>query len=99
MLGHRRVTIAEYAAGLRRLLMLLAGNPPPEVLEERVLAHFDVLSSVGRGDGAVLLTGYHEPVIDASDRPSPNYPVPVLGLPAGFTGGWQYPRYLSRAEI
>jgi peptidoglycan lytic transglycosylase A len=97
--GPRRLTTAEYAAGLRRLLMLLAGDPPPELLEERVLAEFDVLSSVGRGDGAVLLTGYHEPVVEASDRPSPQYPVPVLGLPADFTGGWQYPRRLSRAEI
>ena len=97
--GARRVTTAEYAAGLRRLLMLLAGDPPPELLEERVLTEFDVLSSVGRDDGAVLLTGYHEPVIDASDRPSPKYPVPILGLPADFTGGWRYPRYLSRAEI
>jgi membrane-bound lytic murein transglycosylase A len=97
--GPRRVTTGEYAAGLRRLLMLLAGNPPPEVLEQRVLAEFDVLSAVGRADGAVLLTGYHEPVVDASDRPSPQYPVPVLGLPAGFTGGWRYPRFLSRAEI
>jgi membrane-bound lytic murein transglycosylase A len=97
--GPRRVTTAEYAAGLRRLLMMLAGNPPPEVLEERVLEEFDVLSSVGRSDGAVLLTGYHEPVIEASDRPSPRYPVPVLGLPADFTGGWRYPRHLSRAEI
>jgi membrane-bound lytic murein transglycosylase A len=97
--GPRRVTIVEYAAGLRRLLMMLAGDPPPEMLEQRVLAEFDVLSSVGRADGAVLLTGYHEPVIEVSDQPSPNYPVPVLGLPAGFTGGWRYPRYLSRAEI
>jgi membrane-bound lytic murein transglycosylase A len=97
--GPRRVTTAEYAAGLRRLIMMLAGNPPPEVLEERVLEEFDVLSSIGRSDGAVLLTGYHEPVIEASDRPSRGYPVPVLGLPADFTGGWHYPRNLSRADI
>ena len=97
--GPRRVTTAEYAAGLRRLLMMLAGDPPPEVLEARVLADFDVLSSVGRSDGAVLLTGYHEPVIEVSDRPSPQYPVPVLALPADFTGGWRYPRHLSRADI
>ncbi|HWC03927.1 MAG TPA: MltA domain-containing protein [Methylomirabilota bacterium] len=97
--GPRRVTIAEYSAGLRRLLMLLAGNPAPEVLEERVLAEFDVLSSVGRPDGAVLLTGYHEPVVEASDRQSPAYPIPILGLPVNFTGGWRYPRFLSRAEI
>jgi membrane-bound lytic murein transglycosylase A len=97
--GPRRLTTGEYAVGLRRLLMLLAGSPPPEVLEERVLAEFDVLSTVGRDDGAVLLTGYHEPVVEVSDRQSPRYPVPVLGLPAGFTGGWAYPRFLSRAEI
>jgi membrane-bound lytic murein transglycosylase A len=47
----------------------------------------------------VLLTGYHEPVIEVSDRQRPEFPVPVLGLPANFTGGWKYPRYLSRAEI
>jgi membrane-bound lytic murein transglycosylase A len=79
--------------------MLLANDPPPEVVEERVLDHFDVLVSVGRLDGAVLLTGYHEPVIEVSDRQRPEFPVPVLGLPANFTGGWKYPRYLSRAEI
>ena len=97
--GARRVSTADYATGLRRLLMLLAGNPPPEILEERVLAEFDVLQSVGRDDGAVLLTGYHEPVIDASDRPTPQYPVPILGVPADFPVGWRGPRYLSRAEI
>ncbi|HEY7140643.1 MAG TPA: MltA domain-containing protein [Methylomirabilota bacterium] len=97
--GPRRMTTEEYAAGLRRLLMMLAGDPPPEVLEERVLAGFDVLSSVGRSDGAVLLTGYHEPVVEVSDRHSPRYPVPVLGVPADFPVGWRYPRNLSRAEI
>jgi membrane-bound lytic murein transglycosylase A len=95
----RRVTIAEYAAGLRRLLMHLANDPPAEVLEERVLAEFDVLMSAGRLDGAVLLTGYHEPVIEVSDRQRPDYPVPVLGLPADYTGGWRYPRSLSRSDI
>jgi membrane-bound lytic murein transglycosylase A len=97
--GPRRVSFSDYAAGLRRLAMMLAGDPPPELLEERVLAEFEVLSSVGRGDGAVLLTGYHEPVIDVSDQQSREYPVPILGLPAGHTGGWAYPGSLSRAEI
>ncbi len=97
--GSRRITTGDYAAGLRRLVMLLAGSPPPEVLEERVLAEFDVLSSVGRDDGAVLLTGYHEPVVEVSERQSAKYSVPVLGLPADFVGGWRNLRYLSRAEI
>jgi membrane-bound lytic murein transglycosylase A len=97
--GPRRVPSTEYAAGLRRLLVVLAGNPTPEELEERVLGEFDVLSSVGRADGAVLLTGYHEPVVDASDRPSAQYAVPVLGLPADSSGGWRDGRSLTRAEI
>ncbi len=95
----RRVTIAEYAAGLRRLIMNLANDPPAEVLEERVLAEFDVLASAGRLDGAVLLTGYHEPVIEVSDRQRPDYAIPVLGLPADYTGGWRYPGSLSRSDI
>jgi membrane-bound lytic murein transglycosylase A len=97
--GPRRVTTAEYAGGLRRLVMLLANDPPAEVIEDRVVEHFDVLVSIGRQDGAVLLTGYHEPIVEVSDRRRPEYPVPVLGLPANFTGGWSFPRYLSRAEI
>jgi membrane-bound lytic murein transglycosylase A len=97
--GPRRITTAEYAGGLRRLVMLLANDPPAEAIEERVLEHFDVLVSVGRQDGAVLLTGYHEPVVEVSDRQRPEFPVPVLGLPTNFTGGWSYPRFLSRAEI
>ena len=74
--GSRRVTISEYAAGLRRLLMLLANDPPAELLEERVHAEFEVLASTGRVDGAVLLTGYHEPVVEVSDRQRPDYPFP-----------------------
>jgi membrane-bound lytic murein transglycosylase A len=79
--------------------MLLAGDPPPEVLEERVLTEFDILSSVGRDDGAVLLTGYHEPVVEVADRPSALYSVPVLGLPADVPGSVSNPRSLTRAEI
>jgi membrane-bound lytic murein transglycosylase A len=97
--GPRRLTTAEYAGGLRRLVMMLAGDPAPELLEERVLAEFDVLKSVGRVDGAVLLTGYHEPVVDVSDRRSAQYPVPVLGVPADSPGGWRLLRYPTRAEI
>ena len=73
--------------------MLLAGNPPPEVLEERVLAEFDVLSTVGRADGAVLLTGYHEPVVEVSDRPSAQYPVPGSRAAGGLhAAAGAYPR-------
>jgi membrane-bound lytic murein transglycosylase A len=98
--GPRRVTAVEYAAALRRLLGLLADEPPPEVLEERVLAAFEIWGSVGRADGAVLVTGYHEPVVEASERPSADYPVPILGVPAsGPATGWRRCCHPSRADL
>lgn len=98
--GVRRVAAREYAVTLRRFLDLLADDPSPEVLEERVLAEFDVLASAGRADGAVLVTGYHEPVLEVAERPSPQYPVPVLGVPAGSpAAGWRRCCHPSRADI
>ncbi len=98
--GPRRLTAAEHAAGLRRFLALLADRPPPEVLEQRVLAEFDVLAAGDHGDGSVLVTGYHEPVIDVAARPSTAFPVPIPALrddPA--RGQWRDAAYPSRAEV
>jgi membrane-bound lytic murein transglycosylase A len=98
--GPRRVTAAEQAALLRRVLALLADDPAPEALEARVLAEFDVLASAGRDDGAVLVTGYHEPVVAASERRSAAYPVPILGVREDLASGrWRDRRYPTRAEI
>ena len=84
--GPRRVTISEYAAGLRRPPHAPRGDPPAELLEERVHAEFDVLATAGRVDGAVLLTGYHEPVVEVSDRQRPDYPRSRPGLAGGLHG-------------
>jgi membrane-bound lytic murein transglycosylase A len=98
--GSRRLTVREYASGLRRFLDLLADEPPPDVLEGRVLEEFEVLASVGRADGAVLVTGYHEPVIEASERRSAEYPVPILALAADAPGtGWRRCCHPSRADV
>jgi len=97
--GSRRLTGQEYATGLRRLLGILADDPAPEVLEERVHDEFEVLSSVGRADGAVLLTGYHEPVVEVDDRPGPGFAAPVLGVPPGPGGQWRRCCHPSRADI
>src|SRR5262249_22274399 len=67
-------------------------------LEARLLTEFDVLRSVGRDDGTVLVTGYHEPIVDASEAPSSSYRVPVLGLPPDLVGRDGVP-YWTRAEI
>ncbi len=79
--GSVTVTAAQQARGLRRLLELLGDEPAPDVLLGRILAEFDVLKSVGGPGGEMLVTGYYEPVIDAAETESSEYPVPILGVP------------------
>jgi membrane-bound lytic murein transglycosylase A len=79
--GPRRFTAAEQARALRALQALLAEAPAPDRLAAHVQASFDVLASVGGADGRMLVTGYYEPVVDAAERPSAEYRVPVLGRP------------------
>jgi membrane-bound lytic murein transglycosylase A len=79
--GPRRVTVAEQARALRDLLGILAESPAPERLAAYVRAAFEPLESAGGPDGRMLVTGYYEPVVDASERPSAEYATPVLGLP------------------
>jgi membrane-bound lytic murein transglycosylase A len=89
--GPRAVTVAAQRQALERLLGLLADDPAPEVLEARVLAAFDLLESVGRADGEVLVTGYHEPIIEASLVPGPEYRVPIHAVPRD-PGAQRWPR-------
>jgi peptidoglycan lytic transglycosylase A len=79
--GPRRVTVGEQARALQGLLGVLAEAPGPERLAAYVRGAFEVLESAGGADGRMLVTGYYEPVVEASDRPSAEYAVPVLGLP------------------
>jgi len=96
--GPRILTIAEQVRALRRMLELLADDPSAEVLADRVFAEFDLLKSVGRDDGAMLVTGYHEPIIDAAEAPSVEYRVPIHGIPRDLATRRQG-SYWSRAEI
>jgi peptidoglycan lytic transglycosylase A len=96
--GPRVFTVAEQIGSLRRMLELLADDPPAEVLEDRVLAVFDVLKSAGADDGAMLVTGYHEPIIDAAETPNATYRVPIHGVPRDLRAGRGGP-YRTRAEI
>ncbi len=89
VVGPRTVTAAEQARGLHRLLDLLSAAPSADELATRVLAEFEILASVGapRGatgdpmDGAMLVTGYYEPTVEAAERPSPTHAVPIYGPP------------------
>ena len=96
--GPRVLTVAEQRRGLRRMLDLLADEPSAEVLAARVLAEFDLLKSVGQDDGMMLATGYHEPIVDAAEVPSPEYRVPIFGIPRDLRAR-RPGTYLTRAEI
>ena len=79
--GPRRVTVAEQTRALRDLLGVLSEAPGPERLATYVREAFELLEAAGGPEGQMLVTGYYEPVIEASERPSADYGVPVLGLP------------------
>jgi len=79
--GPRRVTVAEQTRALQSLLGLLTEAPSPERLAAHVSQTFDVLEAAGGPDGRMLVTGYYEPVVEADERPSAEYGVPILSLP------------------
>jgi membrane-bound lytic murein transglycosylase A len=79
--GPRTVSAAEQAEGLRQLLAVIADDPPAEVLARRVRERFDLLQAVGGEDRSMLVTGYYEPIVEAAERPSGTFTVPVLGVP------------------
>ena len=81
MAGPRRVTVAEQTRALQGLLGVLSESPGPERLAAYVRETFELLEAAGGPEGRMLVTGYYEPVIEASERPSAEYGVPVLGLP------------------
>src|SRR6185436_15519491 len=68
--GPRRITVAEQTCALQDLLGALSATPGPEALE-----------AAGGADGKMLVTGYYEPVIDASEQLTSEYAVPIFGLP------------------
>ena len=94
--GTRTVTVGEQARALERVLGFLAGDPAPELLETFLLEEFDVMRSVGGGDGTMLVTGYHEVTVDAALERSPEYHVPILAPPPDLTVAASSP---TRAEI
>ena len=98
--GARTVTAREQARALERVLDFLAEDPGPDLLEAFLLEEFDVMRSVGAGDGTMLVTGYHEVTIDASLERSAEYHVPILAPPADLAERSAVAAsYPTRAEI
>jgi membrane-bound lytic murein transglycosylase A len=79
--GPRRITVADEMRALQGLLDFLADAPSPERLAAHVRETFDVLEAAGGSDGRMLVTGYYEPVVEADERPSAEFGVPILSLP------------------
>src|SRR5262245_62374506 len=77
--GTRVVSVAEQMWLLRRMLDLLSDDPSADVLEARVNAEFELVKSVG-DKGRMIVTGYHEPIIDAAESKSAEYYVPIYGV-------------------
>jgi len=104
--GPRQVTAAELAAALGAFLDHLAKEPSVTELAAWVIENFDVVESVGDGSGEMLITGYYEPVIEGSRRPTARCSVPVSSRPGDlievrlgdFREEWKGERLTGRLE-
>ncbi|RMH15231.1 MAG: transglycosylase [Acidobacteria bacterium] len=82
--GPRSFSAGEMAAALDGLLARLTGGMPAEQLAALVAYDFEAYESIGGGDGEMLVTGYYEPVIEASLKRAPGYEVPIYRPPPGL---------------
>ncbi|MEM6455326.1 MAG: MltA domain-containing protein [Acidobacteriota bacterium] len=85
--GPDRVTMGALDAAYTRVLGWLDEDLTAAQLGARLAYHFRWYESVGAEEadgtrrGRVLVTGYYEPVIEASLRRRPGYDVPIYGPP------------------
>lgn len=79
--GPRVVYAAEVRDGFVQMLEMLADDPAPHVLEERVRSRFEIYESVGGEQGDVLFTGYYEPIIEAAPAPDAAHATPIYARP------------------
>ena len=85
----------------------VATRPDREQLNQFIRQKYLVYRSIGRPpDDNVLFTGYFEPLYPGSLTPSPDYPVPVYGLPdnlvtvklGDFSPDWAGKRIIGHVE-
>jgi membrane-bound lytic murein transglycosylase A len=81
--GPDRHTVGHLMKSLARLREIIRRSPDGAELRRHIQNEFLVYRSVGRdGKGAVLFTGYYEPLLRASLGPSAEYPYPIYGRPS-----------------
>jgi membrane-bound lytic murein transglycosylase A len=85
----------------------VATRPNREQLNQFIRQYYLVYRSIGRPpDDNVLFTGYFEPLYPGSLTPSPDYPIPVYGLPedlvtvklGDFSPDWAGKRIVGHVE-
>ncbi len=59
-----------------------AANPPPEELNAKLRAHFQVYRIRSEGAPPVLFTGYYEPLLQGSQKRSSRFPTPIHAKPS-----------------
>jgi membrane-bound lytic murein transglycosylase A len=80
--GTEERTAADLAVGARRFRELLLSEADPERLTALLKKEFVLLESVGAdGRGAVLFTGYYEPIMQARREADELYRFPIYGVP------------------
>lgn len=80
--GPDTFTASHLAKSMKAFQELIKQTPPADELKKAIETSFWVYRSVGsNGSGEVLFTGYYEPALKGSLRPSPDYPHPVYRKP------------------
>ncbi len=80
--GPDRHTAAELLATLDAFERIAAANLQPDEFNRAIRENFTIYSSVGSdGDGAVLMTGYYEPVLEGSLKQEGAYRYPIYRPP------------------
>ena len=83
--GAEKLPVKHLVASLKHLLFIISDNPDPVTLDARIQASFDLYRSTGFNyftrDGAILITGYYQPVFSGSTIRREDYQYPLYKPP------------------
>jgi len=102
--GNTEYTAADVRDSLLAFREIIRSADPTELKMKKIGASYDIYKALGTdGAGAVVFTGYYEPVLNGSLTETERFRYPLYKPPpdltAGTRGGVSPPVYLSRAEI
>jgi len=101
--GPDKYTASHLCASMKAFLELAGQNLCPSELRKAIETSFSVYRAVGRdGRGKILFTGYYQPTLKGSLKPSPDYPYPVYRKPDDWVSvdlGMFNPEYKNRRIV